>query len=92
MPAALDRLRRTLQDEGLYEAKVTYELTPHADTRQMDITINVAPGPRARVGEIALNNLTTYTDATLRVHLKLKSKSEVTSEVSIAAWIAFASG
>ncbi len=81
MPAALDRLRRTLQDEGLYEAKVSYELTPHADTRQMDITINVAPGPRARVGEIAVSNLTIFNDATLRVHLKLKSKSEVTSEV-----------
>jgi outer membrane protein insertion porin family len=81
MPAALDRLKRTLEDEGLYESKITYQLTPHADTRQMDITVNVVPGPRARVGEIAINNLTTYPDAVLKGRLKLGVKSDVTSEV-----------
>src|SRR3984957_11687753 len=32
---AADRLQQTLRDEGLYESKVTWDLTPHEDTRQM---------------------------------------------------------
>src|SRR5712691_2568974 len=32
---ALERLRRTLNEEGLYQAQVTYELAPHEATRQM---------------------------------------------------------
>src|ERR1700758_1035303 len=28
MPAALDRLKSTLEDEGLYQAKITYHLVP----------------------------------------------------------------
>ncbi len=81
MPPALDRLKRTLEDEGFYQAKLTYQLTPRSDTRQMDITVNVDSGPRAKVGDIAVDNLTTYPEAVLRQRLRLKSKSDVTSEI-----------
>src|SRR5580700_5555685 len=56
MSAALDRLKSALEDEGLYQAKVTYHLTPHPQTQQMDIIVNVGPGERASVGTINLIN------------------------------------
>src|SRR5271168_4464226 len=42
----ITRLEEALRDDGLYQAKVTWSLTPHDDTRQMDVTIHVEPGPR----------------------------------------------
>src|SRR6267378_2409447 len=45
---ALGRLRDTLREEGLYQAEVSAETVPHAETHQMDIVVHVKPGPRAR--------------------------------------------
>ena len=80
MPAALTRLRSMLEDEGLHQAKISYQLSPHPDTRQMDITVRIVPGPRARVGALHLINETPYSEAELRGQLRLKPKTEVTSE------------
>jgi outer membrane protein insertion porin family len=76
---ALERLRDTLRDEGLYTAKASAETVPHADTHQMDIIVHVKPGPRARVGEIQLMNGTEYRDTEILSRLKMKSGSELTS-------------
>jgi outer membrane protein insertion porin family len=80
MPDALDRLRRTLEDEGLYQAKLSYQLTPHPVTGQMDIVVNAEQGPRARAGAVTLTNQTPFSDAELRQRLKLKPKTVVTSQ------------
>jgi len=80
MSAALDRLKHTLEDEGLYQAKLGYQLIPRVDTRQMDITVNVQPGPRARVGTLKLANETPFSEPELRGQLQLKPKTEITSE------------
>jgi len=79
MPAALDRLKNALEDEGLYQAKVTYHLVPHPQTRQMDIIVAVVQGPRALVGAINLINQSPFSDAELLARLKLKPKMKVTS-------------
>lgn len=71
---ALDRLRQTMADEGLFQAQIERELTPHEATRQMDITLRVEPGPRARVGAILLDNQTPYPDAELLRRSKLQPK------------------
>src|SRR5260370_12758206 len=57
---ALERLRETLREEGLYQAEVSAETVPHPETHQMDIVVHVKPGPRARVGSIQLKNGTEY--------------------------------
>ncbi len=80
MPAALDRLKNALEDEGLYQAKVTYHLVPHPQTRQMDIVVEVVQGPRALVGAINLINQSPFSDAEILGRLKLKPKMKVTSE------------
>jgi outer membrane protein insertion porin family len=76
---AIDRLKDSLHNEGLYQAKVTWALTPHQDTRQMDVTITVAPGPRAVVGSFALQNKTPYSDDELIRRSKIKLKNQLTT-------------
>src|SRR6266705_3362139 len=76
---ALERLRATLRDEGLYRAEVSAETVPHPETHQMDIVVHVKPGPRARVGIIQLKNGTEYRDAEILSRLRMKAGSEITS-------------
>ena len=80
IPAALDRLKNALQDEGLYQAKLSYRLVPHVQTRQMDIIVDVVQGARARVGAINLINQSPFADEEIRDHLSLKPNTRVTSE------------
>src|SRR5467141_520467 len=76
---ALDRLRETLREEGLYQAEVSAETVPHEETHQMDIVVHVKPGPRARVGTIQLKNGTEYRDAEILSRLRMKTGGVVTS-------------
>ena len=76
---ALERLRETLREEGLYRAEVSAEALPHPDTHQMDIVVHVKPGPRAHVSGIQLKNDTAYKDADLVSRSKMKPGQAVTS-------------
>src|SRR5437879_5419182 len=76
---ALDRLRETLREEGLYQAEVSAETVPHVETHQMDMVVHVQPGPRARVGGIQLKNGTEYRDAEILSRLRMKTGGVVTS-------------
>ena len=80
MPAALDRLKSALEDEGLNQAKLTYHLAPRPQTQQMDIIVDVVPGERAFVGTINLINQSPFSETEIREHLRLKAKTRVTSE------------
>src|SRR2546429_8461698 len=76
---ALERLRETLREEGLYQAEVSAETVPHPETHQMDIVVHVKPGRRARVGIIQLKNGTEYRDAEVLSRLRMKSGGQITS-------------
>src|SRR5437899_8130419 len=76
---ALERLRETLREEGLYQAEVSAETAPHPETHQMDIIVHVKSGPRARVGNIQLKNETEYRNAEILSRLKMKAGSDITS-------------
>jgi outer membrane protein insertion porin family len=76
---AVDRLMATLHDDGLYQAKITWQLIPHEDTRQMDVTVTVDPGMRARIGDISIVNQTPYPDAQLLHRTKISQKVEMTA-------------
>lgn len=69
------RLGTVLADEGLFNAKVTYDLAPHPDTRQMDVDVHVASGARARIGAITVKNQTRYSDAEILRHAKIANKN-----------------
>jgi outer membrane protein insertion porin family len=77
---ALARLRGTLRDEGFYRAKLRAQLAEHGDTREIDITVIVDPGPRARADSVTIGNETPFPEGELRGQLKLKSGVEITSE------------
>lgn len=78
LQAAVQRLDEVLHEEGLYQSKVNYSLEPHEETRQMDITFTVSPGPRARVGAFTIKNQTPYSDKALIKRSKIHIKNEVT--------------
>jgi outer membrane protein insertion porin family len=75
----LERLREILREEGLYTAQVSAATVPHPETSQMDVVVNVKPGPRARVKEIQLKNGTEYSDAEILSRLKMKPGGVVTA-------------
>src|SRR5580704_4094745 len=76
---AIQRLKDTLRSEGLYQAKVTWTLAPHEDTRQMDVMVTVVPGPRATVGSFVLQNKTPYPDDEIIRRSKIKLKNQLTT-------------
>ena len=75
----LERLKETLREEGLYQAKVTADQIPHPETHQLDVIVQVDPGPRARLGTIQLLNNSEFTDATLLKLFRLKPGRELTT-------------
>jgi outer membrane protein insertion porin family len=75
---AIARLRSILQDDGFYLPNITWSLEAHEDTRQMDVTVVVSPGPRARVGDVTIDNKTTYPAARLLRESKLSHKKRLT--------------
>jgi len=76
----LKRLGQTLQDDGFYEAKWNYALTKHPDTQEIDITVEVAPGPRAKISAVGINNQTSYTGKQILGKTRLKKGTQVTAE------------
>jgi outer membrane protein insertion porin family len=76
---ALERLRETLREEGFYQAEVSAETLPYPDTHQMDIVVQVKPGPRAHVSGIQLRNDTAYKDANLLSLFKMKPDEAITT-------------
>ncbi len=74
----ISRLKDALRDDGLYQAKVTAEQRPHPETHQLDVIVNVDPGPRVRLSRVDLQNATEYSDAALLKLFRLKTGSELT--------------
>ena len=78
--SGLQRMNKVLADYGYYQATVTYQLTPHEDTRQMDITFLVDQGPVARIGEVKIHDDTGLDPGRIQKITKLKSGAKVSSE------------
>ena len=76
---ALVRLQDALREEGFYNAKLSAETIPHADTLQMDVVVHVQPGRRARAGTIQVVNDTEYPDRELIARSRLKPGQEITT-------------
>ena len=75
---ALERLKETLREEGLYLAEISAEEVPHGETHEMDIVVHVKPGRRARIGAVHLKNNTEYRDAEILSRLKMRVGGEIT--------------
>jgi outer membrane protein insertion porin family len=75
---ALNRLRDTLREDGLYQAKVSAEPRAHPETHQLDVIVHVEPGPRVHLSNVVLLNNTEYSNTELLKRFKLKTGSELT--------------
>jgi outer membrane protein insertion porin family len=75
----VERLRDALHDDGLYLAQISVDTVPRGETRQMDIVVNIKPGPRARVKEVKLQNGTEYRDSEILSRLKMKPGRQITA-------------
>jgi outer membrane protein insertion porin family len=82
---AIDRLKDTLGAEGLFQSDVRWILSPHPETRQMDVLVIVAPGQRATIGSFVLKNQTPFHDAELIQRSGLKVQNSFTSARIIRA-------
>lgn len=80
LDAGLQRLQQTMQDNGFYEAKAVPGLAKNPATRQINITIEVDPGPRARLSGLKINNQTRFSLSDIRGKLKLKRGTRVTAD------------
>lgn len=76
----LKRMGQTMRDNGLYEAKWHYELTKHPSTREMNIIIDVTPGPRAKIASFGITNRTPFSNEELLEKAKLKRGMIVTAD------------
>ncbi len=75
----IQRLQDTFRADGLYLANIKWSLEPHSDARQMDVTVTVDPGPRARIGGFAITNQSPYSDKQLLQRSRIKAKQELIS-------------
>jgi outer membrane protein insertion porin family len=78
--AGLERLGQTMKDDGFYAAQWHYGLAKHPDTRQMDVTVDVTPGRRAKLSSVNVHNQTPFSDKEIRGRLRLKRGTQVTQE------------
>src|SRR6185437_6440488 len=78
--AGLERLKQTLQEDGFYDAQASYGLVRHEDTRQIDITVTVAPGRRAKLSGVTFDNQTPFPVREIRAQAKIKKGNPVTAE------------
>ena len=79
LDAAMERLQAILQEEGLYQAKMTAETAINEGTHQIDVIVHVVPGARARVSAVQLTNSTEYPDAQITSRLKMKVGTPITN-------------
>ena len=75
---AVDRLRETLREEGLYRAKISVEEHKLPESHQVDVLVNLDSGLRVRAKNINLINNTEYRDADILARFKLRPGSELT--------------
>ncbi len=77
---ALERLQQTLRDEGFYQAAVDVARKEIPATHQLDIVLQVTPGPRARIGEVTQQGEPSFAASNeLLRRARLKPGKEVTS-------------
>lgn len=77
---AVERMTKVLADNGYYKSKITYQLKPNDQTRQMEVDFHVVPGPVARVGTVTLEGDTGIPKDKVRSRTKLKTGAVVKQE------------
>ncbi len=80
LKSALERLKQTLDDDGLYQAKLDVQRDQNPETHLVNLTVVVNPGPRARFGDIHFVNQSRFSDHEMLERTKLKPGGKVTAD------------
>lgn len=78
--SGVQRIKKVLTDNGYYQSSIRYELTPHEDTRQMDVIYDVTQGPIARVGKVTIHDDTKIQPEKIQKITKLKPGAKVSHD------------
>jgi outer membrane protein insertion porin family len=80
MEEALERLRQLFAEDGLFRAVLSVQLERDPATHEVNIVVNVQPGPRARVGTIHLVNHSRFSETVLLGRLGLRPGMPATAD------------
>ena len=76
---ALENIRRILQEDGYYQARVTAESISNPATQQVDILFHLTPGTPAHVGEVTVTGTSRLTSADVQSITRMHSGDRITA-------------
>jgi outer membrane protein insertion porin family len=77
---ALENIRRLMQENGYYHARVTAETTSNLETQQADILFHVSSGPQAHVGQVKVTGSSGLSSEEVQSIAHLNGGDRVTSD------------
>ena len=75
---AQQNIRRLLAENGFMAPTIDVNIAPNPETQQVDVTLTVAPGERARIGDILVTGDGPLDAAAIRTAAEWKIDSELT--------------
>lgn len=75
----VESMQKVMRDNGFYRAKITCDLKPNEQTRQMAVDFHVVPGAVSRVGQVTIQGDSTLTPEDVTKITKLKPGAKVSS-------------
>ncbi len=78
--ASIERMKKVLEDNGYYEATISYDLKPAPVDSQMAIDFHVNPGALARVGEVTIKGAAGIASQQTRSLTKLRTGDKVNAQ------------
>ncbi|MGP8094622.1 MAG: POTRA domain-containing protein [Candidatus Sulfotelmatobacter sp.] len=76
---ALENIRRLMQEDGYYRARVTAESTSNPANQQVDILFHITPGAQARVGEVKVAGTSGLSSGEVQSFAHMDSGDRVTA-------------
>jgi outer membrane protein assembly complex protein YaeT len=63
---AIDNIKQLLQENGYYHSGVAVQRLKHAPTQEIDVMIQIVPGPQARVGQVRVSGNPGYSQGQIQ--------------------------
>ena len=76
---ALENIRRLMEEDGYYQARVTAESTSNAENQQVSILVHITPGAQARVGEVKVTGTSNLSESEVEGIARLDRGDHVNS-------------
>ena len=78
---AIEGLRRLLEEDGYFDARIAPSYETHPDTQQIDVTFDIHTGKRARFGEVVVTGSPVFPAARLLKQAKWKRGKSFTASL-----------